>query len=180
MSGTIPKKRKLDLAFASLDSDEGAVVMDALDRIEAHGDAAAIPHLLRAHVRTTSEAVRQRITGLLHQVKAPNAGQALMAALDDEDLSAARPIILSSVWNAGLDVRDHLERIVTLAIDGDATIAFECLTIVENHELWPDKAVLRCISLLERPASVQHDAHHGIILQDLLSHLRERVGRLPV
>ncbi|MEZ4755189.1 MAG: hypothetical protein R2817_00005, partial [Flavobacteriales bacterium] len=112
MSEPTTRKNKLDLAYAALLSEDDAQVLDALSRIERAGDARAIPHLLNALVATESEAVRTRITELLFQVKAAHAAEELLAALDREDLHTVRRTIVASFWNAGLDVRDHLDAFI--------------------------------------------------------------------
>jgi HEAT repeat protein len=169
----------LDLAFATLRGADEVAILGALDRIEERGDAAAVRPLLEALVRTEHDRVRQRIIGMLQQVKAPNAAAALLAALEDDAMGPVRGVILSSIWNAGLDVRDHLDRFIHHAEQGDALIAFECLTILENQEIWPEKAVRRAIAHLEGIGPALPGDHRGVILTDILTHLRERVGVLP-
>lgn len=179
MSSTLPKKNNLELAFATLTGADEAATLDALDRIEVHGDAKAIRPLLQALAKTEHDRVRQRIIGMLHQVKAPHSATELLSVLEDEPSTQLRSVVLSSIWNAGLDVRDHLEKFIQHALKGDAMVAFECLTIVENQEIWPEKAVRKAIALLEKTISASTMDHHGVILNDILLHLRERVGALP-
>ena len=52
MSSTLPKKNNLELAFATLTGADEAATLDALDRIEVHGDAKAIRPLLQALAKT--------------------------------------------------------------------------------------------------------------------------------
>ncbi|MFN6117026.1 MAG: hypothetical protein ACK46C_14260, partial [Flavobacteriales bacterium] len=119
MSDAAPKKSKLDLAFAALLSDDDAQVLTALARVEDQGDARAIRPLLTALARSRDAKVQQRITGMLYQIKVKDAVPELMAALNEPTLLDVRRTILATFWNAGLDVRDHLDRFVDLAVEGD-------------------------------------------------------------
>lgn len=176
MSTGAPKKKRMDLAFAALLSTDDAQALTALTRIEQEGDAQAIRPLLNALAQTTSPAVEQRICNLLYQVKAANAAEELLAALDEPTLLGVRRTILATFWNAGLDVREHLDRFVTLAIAGDAQECFECLTIVENQEIWPEKACRLALARVRKAVESESDGYKGAMLSDLADQLGNRLG----
>ncbi len=176
MAESTTRKQRMDLAFASLLSDDDAAVLTALTRIEAQGDARAIHPLLRALARSSSPSVQQRIVSLLHQVKAADAVPALLGALDEADLHGVRTTILSTFWNAGLDVRDHLERFIDIAIAGTAQECFECLTVIENQEIWPEKAARLALVKVRKAVAAEGDAYKGTMLQDLAKALEYRLG----
>jgi len=176
MSTGAPKKKRMDLAFAALLSADDAQALTAITRIEQEGDAQAIRPLLNALAQTTSPAVEQRICNLLYQVKADKAVDELLAALDEPTLLGVRRTILATFWNAGLDVRDHLDRFITLAIEGDAQECFECLTVVENQEIWPEKACRLAMARVRKAAETESDAYKGTMLSDLADQLGYRLG----
>jgi len=176
MSTGAPKKKRMDLAFAALLSADDAQALTAITRIEQEGDAQAIRPLLNALAQTTSPAVEQRICNLLYQVKAANAVGELLAALDEPTLLGVRRTVLATFWNAGLDVRDHLDRFITLAIEGDAQECFECLTVVENQEIWPEKACRLAMARVRKAAETESDAYKGAMLSDLADQLGYRLG----
>src|SRR5690606_2100163 len=107
-------------AFAALLSEDDNIVLEALTRIGEEGDAKAIRPLLQTLARSSDPRVQQRITSMLFQVKAKGADEELFTAMDDPTLLDVRSTIVAVFWNAGIDVRDHLDRFVTLAIEGDA------------------------------------------------------------
>jgi HEAT repeat protein len=176
MSDAAPKKSKLDLAFAALLSDDDAQVLTALARVEEQGDARAIRPLLTALAKSRDGKVQQRITGMLYQIKVKDAVPELMAALDEPTLLDVRRTVLATFWNAGLDVRDHLERFVDLAVEGDAEECFECLTVIENQEIWPEKATRLGLAKARKAAAAETDAYKGAMLHDLVAVLEERLG----
>jgi hypothetical protein len=113
---------------------------------------------------------------MLDQVKAPNAMHELSLALTDDALVHIRRPILSAIWNAGLDAREHLEMIVDIAISGVADECFECLTIIENQEVWPEKDARKAIARVKKAAAIEQHAYKAAILNDLTGLLEERLG----
>lgn len=176
MSNATPKAKRMDLAFAALLSKDDEAILTALTRIEQEGDARAIRPLLTALTTTEDGRIQQRITSLLHQVKAANASEELFAALDDRDFADIRTTILGTFWNAGLDVRDHLEKFTTIAVEGSAAECFECLTIIENQEIWPEKAARLALARVKKAVAVEKDGYKASMLTDLVTALEYRLG----
>ncbi len=176
MAESSTKKQRMDLVFASLLSDDDAAVLTALTRIESQGDARAIHPLLTALTRKNTPTVQQRITSLLYQVKAADAVPTLLAALDDDKLRGVRQTVLATFWNAGLDVRDHLNRFIDIAITGDAQECFECLTVIENQEIWPEKAARLGLARVRKAVETEQDGYKGAMLGDLVRVLEDRFG----
>ena len=166
----------MELEFASLMNKDDEQVLIALARIEKEGDARAIRPLLHALASTQEERIQQRITGLLNQVKVKNAANELLAALDEPELASVRRTILSTFWNAGLDVRDHLDRFVTIALDGNAEECFECLTVIENQEIWPERAARLAAARVKMALPDEGNSYKASLLNDLLAVLEYRLG----
>ncbi len=174
MAERASKEKRLELAYTALLGGDEQAAMHALERIEQHGDASAIAHLLKALAANPSAAVAQRITSLLNQVKASGALPALMAAVDDPRLRPVRSNVLAALWNAGLDCRDQLERLVDIAIEGDAQECFECLTIIEHQEVWPEKAARRAMNRLRDAAASEYSEQKRAMLNGAWESLRSR------
>lgn len=174
------KARRMDLAFASLLSKDDEEVLAAITRIDAEGDARAIRPLLVALANNSSPSVQQRITQLLFQVKAAQADEALFAALEDAEFAGIKATVLSTFWNAGIDVRGRLETFVDIALSGTAAESFECLTVIENQEFWSEKEARAALRRLERDAIAEQDPYKAAILTDLQNVLRLRLGKEEV
>lgn len=166
----------MDLAFAALLNDDDAAALTALTRIEQQGDARAIPHLLRAHIANASPAVQSRISALLNQVKAPDAMSTLMTAIADPALRPARRTAIAAIWNAGLDAREHLEPIIALAIEGDDEECFECLTVIENQEIWPEKAARLGLARVRKALEAAPSEYRRAMFSDIVMNLEHRLG----
>lgn len=167
----------MDLAFAALLSDDDEQVLTALTRIEQEGDANAIPPLLKSLMNSKETKVKQRITNMLYQVKDSDAGSVLFKALEDPGFATVRPTILATFWNAGVDVREHLDHFVGIAINGSADETFECLTVIENQEIWPEKPVREALVKLKGPVASESDPYKASLLNDLVKVLRYRIGK---
>ncbi|MBL7952284.1 MAG: hypothetical protein JNM62_11265 [Flavobacteriales bacterium] len=176
MSNATPKAKRMDLAFAALLSKDDEAILNALIRIEQEGDARAIRPLLTALLNTNDGRIQQRIMALLHDVKAPNAADELFLALEDPAFKSIRSTILGTFWNAGIDVREHLDRFVRVAIEGSAAECFECLTVVENQEIWPEKAARHALNQVRKAVSAEKDAYKASMLNDLEAVLAYRLG----
>lgn len=176
MTQRASKQQRMDLAFAALLSEDDATALSALTRIEEQGDARAIPHLLKALVANPAPAVQSRITALLHTVKAADAVPLLIAALDDPELASVRRTILASFWSAGLDARDHLDRFISFALTGSGEECFECLTVIENQEIWPEKAARLGAARARRASIDEADAMKASMLRGIADELEMRLG----
>ncbi|HPF90663.1 MAG: hypothetical protein H6590_06755 [Flavobacteriales bacterium] len=179
-SKSTEKAKRMDLAFASLLSKDDEEVLAAITRIDAEGDARAIRPLLLALANTPSPAIQQRITQLLFQVKAAQADEALFAALEDTAFAGIRATVLSTFWNAGIDVRGRLDTFVDIALSGTAAESFECLTVIENQDFWSEKEARAALRRLEAGVPAEVDPYKAAILTDLQNVLRLRLGKEEV
>ena len=167
----------MDKTFEALLSADDARILKALAAVDERGDARSILPLLNALVRTSDTKVQHRITEMLYQVKVSGAVPELMKALEDPALRSVRRTILATFWNAGLDVRDQVEQLVAVAVEGDAEECFECLTVLENNEFLNDKGVLAGIKRLNAAIASNTDEYKGALLGRLLVELKARVGK---
>lgn len=171
------KNTRMDQAFAALLSDDDAKVLGALVLVQEQGDARAIMPLLHALARTDDQHRQQRILGLLNEVKVKDAATELVKALNEPALRSVRRHVIAAFWNAGLDAAPYCEKLITCAVEGTAEECFECLTVIENQELLPEKDVLRGIKAVSKAIAENTDDYRGVILGSLLVELKARVGK---
>lgn len=170
------KRSALDKAFAALLHEDDAKALEALAAIQAKGDATAILPLLQALAGTDDAARQRRIQAMLFQIKVKDAAAELGRALDRPDLLEVRTTVIATFWNAGLDARPWTERLVEIAVEGDAQEAFEVLTVLENQELLPEKAARRALGKVSKAVQTEQDPYKQALLNDLAAHLQERLG----
>lgn len=167
----------MDQAFAALLSDDDRKVLGALAYVQERGDARAILPLLHALARTNDHHRQQKIHDLLFEVKVKDAAETLVSALDEPALRGVRKTVIATFWNAGLDASPHIDKLIACAIEGTAEECFECLTVIENQELLPEKAVLRGIKDVSSAIALNTDDYKGAMLGSLLVELKARVGK---
>ncbi|MCI1754214.1 MAG: hypothetical protein LKM36_15535 [Flavobacteriales bacterium] len=170
------KSVSVDKAFAALLSDDDAKALEALAVIHQKGDASSILPLLHALAATEEPARQRRIQALLYQVKVKDAAAELGRALEVPELLDVRKTVISAFWNAGLDAQPYIERLVHVAVEGDAEEAFEVLTVLENQDLLPEKAARLGLSRLKKAVELEKDDYKKAILLDLQQHLESRLG----
>jgi hypothetical protein len=174
---TEKKRSVMDKAFAALLSDDDAKALEAIATIHEKGDAEAILPLLRALAKTEDPARQRRIQALLYQVKVRDAAAELARALDEPELLDVRKSAIAAFWNAGLDAQPYTERLIEIAVEGDADEAFEVLTVIENQELLSEKAAQLGLARLRKAVTKEPDDYKRNLLEDLKRHIEERLGK---
>lgn len=168
------KKNPLDKAFAALLSDDDAKALEALALIHEKGDARAIFPLLHALASTDDPSRQRRIQSMLYEVKVKEAAAELGRALDTPELLDVRKTVIAAFWNAGLDARPYVQRLLQIAVEGDAAETFEVLTVLENQEdLLPD-LVQGGPDLVRAGMEKEPDAYKRALLDGLLEVLEGR------
>lgn len=175
-SMTEKKALTMSKAFAALLSEDDAKALDALAVIHEKGDASSIFPLLHALASTSDPDRQRRIQGLLYEVKAKDAAAELGRALDVPELLDVRKTAIAAFWNAGLDARPYTERLVQIAVEGDAEETFEALTVIENQELLPEKPARKGLASLKKAVASEKDDYKKALLEDLANVLKDRLG----
>jgi hypothetical protein len=163
--------------YQALLGDDEIAALAAAERIGKEGDATAIAHMAAALANSPHETVKRRLEALLGQVKAADALPQLMAVLGNPALAGAHRAIVAAVWSAGLDARDHLERFIDLAIKGGTEICFECLSVVQNQDVWPERAAREGLKRVRKAMESEQDPHKAELLADICVELDYRLGR---
>lgn len=173
---TEKKSSMMDKAFAALLNEDDAKALEALAVIQEKGDASTIVPLLKALADTEEPARQRRIQALLYQVKVKEAAAELARALDIPELLDVRKTTIAAFWNAGLDAQPYTERLVQIAVVGDAEETFEVLTVIENQELLPEKAARLGLSRVKKALPGETDPYKKALLEDLKNLLEDRLG----
>lgn len=136
------KKTKLKKLLSDLGSKDAATQLEAVASLKIHGDESAIEPLLHAMISSKSSELHREITDLFNTMKSTDAPEIIMRCLDDDDFVSVRTMLLSSIWNSGLDYSEYVAELTELAIESELTEVFEIETILENLEnIPPDEAL---------------------------------------
>ena len=173
---TEKKGTTMDKAFAALLSEDDEKALEALVVIHEKGDANSIHPLLHALAVAEEPARQRRIQALLYQVKVKDAAAELGRALDVPELLGVRKTTIAAFWNAGLDAQPFTERLLQIAVEGDAEETFEVLTVLENQELLPEKAARLGLSRVKKAIPNEANEYRKAVLEDLRKLLEGRLG----
>lgn len=165
------RKKKLVDIVKDLQSSEDVVVLDALVKVKEHGDASVIPHLVSIYTQNENTEVQSAVKSVFVGLKDNETIHPLFKILDEESLTEEQSAFLTSVfWEAGLDVSQHLDQLIDIALNKGFLTCIEVMTIVENledvdHESL-EKNLLRLKRIRERERS-DKDALYLNILEIL-------------
>lgn len=116
-----------------LQSTEEKTVLDAIHKIKYHGHPKLIPDLLNRWFNSSGE-IENALTNLLYSLKDKAVIPVLFEEIDKSKNKDHREKIISILWNAGLEPKNYLVKLIQIAIKGDFLEALECLTVIENME----------------------------------------------
>ena len=108
--------------------------LKAVKSLKVHGDHTVVIPLLDVLSNADDEKLRNEIIETLNSVKLTSVPPVIAKALGDDKYASIRQILLSSIWNSGLDYREYLADIIKAAVKGEMMDALECITIIENIE----------------------------------------------
>lgn len=131
---TTQKKTTLKIAKLLSDVQSGvpAKVKTALDALQVSGNDSVIEPLIQAIKLQTEEESIAEIIEFLCSLKSTSASKEVMACLNNPELADMKIQILSTIWNSPLDYSEYVAEFVSMAVEGDFLVVFECLTILEN------------------------------------------------
>jgi hypothetical protein len=126
------ENKKLQAILLDLNSGDDARKINAVRELKVHGDESAILPILNILKDAPADELRREIIETLNSLKLSSAPKAMIGALFNPDYRKLRPVILTSIWNSGLDYSDFVPEIVQAATEGDLVEVLECITIIEN------------------------------------------------
>jgi hypothetical protein len=136
------KNKKLQLLLADLTGKDLTKQLEAVEALHTHGNETIIEPLLDTWATTKSEALKFEIGELLNNAKSSKVPKQIMACLVNKKYAAQKQMLLSSIWNSGLDYHNYISDLVAIACESELMEVFEVETIIENLEGLPSDEVL--------------------------------------
>ncbi|MCD6069260.1 MAG: hypothetical protein K0S33_4086 [Bacteroidetes bacterium] len=78
----------------------------------------------------------------LKLLKEQNAQQVLIDAIEDDDYTASRHLLVAACWESGLDFSKYIAVFLELAGDRDLMVSLEAITVLEQIENFESKAII--------------------------------------
>lgn len=126
--------KKVAQIVLQLSSPEPKDVIKAIKSLKMSGNETAIEPLIDLYCNSQNNAIQAEIIDLLNSIKSTKVPPVIISCLVNEKYSAARLVMLSSIWNSNLDYTSYLLEIAEATQKGEMMEAMECLTILENME----------------------------------------------
>jgi predicted DNA-binding protein len=92
----------------------------------------AIGLLVSYYNETDDFSVRKAIEGFMNDLKDLSARPEVITEIKKPWKASTRKMLVSSCWQSGMNYSDYLTDLVKIFMDGDYSIAFECLTVIEG------------------------------------------------
>lgn len=129
-----PKDKKIKTLILDLRPGDINRQLAAIKSLKVHGDHTVVIPFLDVLLNEDDDRIQIEIVDALNTVKLSAVPAIIAKALVEEKYAPLRQILLSSVWNSGLDYKPYIKDIITATIQGDLLEAIECITIIENIE----------------------------------------------
>lgn len=181
MSDKKKSERALELKEmqAGLKSKDAKVILKTLKTIHKKGDVSLITPMLKIWADAPNELISKEIDTILKDLKDEEAVAPLVAALEDEDLKAIRPQLVSIFWQSRLDASRHLQQFVDLAISGNYMESLETLTVIENMEgPFEEEELLDAMVAVKQALEKNADSDKKPLLEDIMAHLMKVDARM--
>lgn len=131
---TTKKDNRFNNILTDLKSDNHKKVSTAIKQLRKHGKAEAISPIIDVLVATNHETLKEEITSFLFDLRDESAITPLLSAIDNEQYSQHKNMLISVFWQSSLDGSSHIDFFVNQAIKGDYMTCVEALTVVENFD----------------------------------------------
>jgi hypothetical protein len=126
--------KKTQELLKGLKSDKIEIQSQSIESLGVNGDDSAIIPLLDLWKSTDNDGVSSKIHALFCDIKLSDAPKIIIGCLEKGSYNKIHSDILNSIWNSGLDYTMHIPELTRIAIEGDFSVAFEALTIIENQK----------------------------------------------
>jgi hypothetical protein len=116
-----------------LNSYDEKQVKKALSGLKTEGDATVIVPLAELLLKDLeTKKFHKDILEIFSSLKDTSTVETMIEVIREERFLPVRQLLLSTIWNTGLDYTNYLSDFVLIACEGDLLEALDCLTILEN------------------------------------------------
>jgi len=169
------EKKKQSAVARDLSSGNEETIAKALKKVRQKGDAESIGILLDLVLLAPNESIQQEALAILYDIKHPEASKYLFERIRSAETDAQLAVLISILWQAGLDAKEELPLLVQLAIKHDFEVCLECISVIEHmNGDFEDEVVLEQISDIQE-AIIRNNKN-----QNLLAGLRDTLNSFVI
>ncbi len=153
--------------IADLKSKNERKIIGALKLVPHEGSPKMIVPMFEILLGHASDDVKMLLEKTVFNLKDPACVDPLISLLEHKKYCDIQTAVLTSIWQSGLDVSNHIEILVDTAINGDYMTVIEVITIIEHIEVDDDTALTQAIQKMDKAVEVKSET------QTVLSSLRQ-------
>lgn len=127
------QKRVIEQLKKDLLSNDDQVIKKALIKIRAKGNELLIDPLIELYSNSESLTIKEEIKSIFSEIKNDHSTDFLTPYLKSEN-NEIKELVLYALWSSGIDMNDHIEKVVEAACNGNFMVILEALTVLENLE----------------------------------------------
>jgi hypothetical protein len=118
-----------------------------------------------------NEEIENEIIKLLSEIKAKDAPEEFVIALQNERYAPLKEILLGCCWQNGLDFSPYLKVFSDIFLENDYMVAFEAYTVIQNTEEKISTDDAKAITLKLQKAIPLVTDDRKILINDILDYL---------
>lgn len=146
----VERRSKVKSILKDINSGDQKKIIKGLKALKVNGDDQVIIPIAEVWSKGVTPEVDEEITTFLGDIKSSTSSKYIMEVLTDKKYNTIHQSLLTTIWNSKVDYSEYLIEFVSLAVQSDFMVAFECLTIIENmkgpfkeHHLLDAEIILR-------------------------------------
>lgn len=128
----VERREKVRAILEDINSGESKKIIRGLKALKVNGDDQVIVPIAEVWNNGVSPKIEEEIITFIGDIKSSSSSQFIMDILLDKKFNSIHLPLLTTIWNSKVDYSEYLVEFVSLSVQYDFMIAFECLTIIEN------------------------------------------------
>ena len=127
------QQRVINQLKEDLSSSNDSVITKALTKTRAKGNEQLIDPLIELYTKTENQKIKEEIKSIFSELKNKDILDILLPQLN-EGTNEVKELILFSIWSSGIDMTDHIPKLIEATCSGNYMVILEALTVLENLE----------------------------------------------
>ena len=166
-------KKVIDQIKLDLLSEDDKIVTKALTKTRDKGNELLIDTLIQLYSSSENEMIKEEIKSIFSEIKNKNSIDYILPHLESKN-NEIKELALYALWSSGLDMTDHIPKVVDAACSGDFMVILEALTVLENLEgPFPEEDLLEANTLLQEQLHESNESSS----KDLLKSMHEVIQK---
>lgn len=132
-------------------------IIGALKLVPHEGSSEMIEPMFEIMLGHMGSDVQMLLEKTIHNLKDPNCIDPLISMLENKKYFDIQAAVLTSIWQSGLDVTEHIDILIDTAINGDYMTVIEVITIIEHLEFDNDAGLTSAIQKMDKAVEIKSE-----------------------